>query len=98
MIRILKKTDCQEYINLISKFRPIDINITQEIFDKIYDKIFLNSIILVYLENNKIVGSITLIIEQKFIYNLGKIGHIEDVFVDNNYRNKGIGSDLIKMH
>lgn len=96
MIRILKKNDCKEYINLIRKFRQIDINITQDIFNKIYDQIFLNSVILVYIESNKIVGSVTLIIEQKFIYNLSKIGHIEDVFVDNNYRNKGIGSKLIQ--
>ena len=46
-IRELKKTDRIEYIELISSFRPLDISISEEIFNKIYDEIFKTDIIIV---------------------------------------------------
>ena len=55
-----------------------------------------NLFIFVALENNIIVGSITLIIEQKFIHNGGKVGHIEDVVTRKGFEEKGIGSKLVK--
>ena len=52
--------------------------------------------VLVDIEKDKIVGSITLLIEYKLIRNCGKVGHIEDVVVDKNYRGKGLGKKLIE--
>ncbi len=43
----------------------------------------------------KIVGATTLLIEQKFIHQGGKAGHIEDVVVLGGCRGYGIGSALI---
>jgi glucosamine-phosphate N-acetyltransferase len=45
--------------------------------------------------SNKIIGIATLFIEPKLIHNFGFVGHIEDVVVDNNHRNKGIGKKLL---
>ena len=45
--------------------------------------------------NGKIVGSTTLLIEQKFIHNGGRVGHIEDVVVSKEYEGKGIGIKLV---
>jgi glucosamine-phosphate N-acetyltransferase len=46
--------------------------------------------------HNKIIGTITVLIEPKFIHNLSKIAHIEDVVVDKNYRSHGIGGLLVR--
>lgn len=42
-----------------------------------------------------VVGTITLLIEPKFIFNGGRIGHIEDVSVRKEYQNKKIGKRLV---
>ena len=55
-----------------------------------------NSKIFVAILENKIVGSITTIIEQKFIHNGGKVCHIEDVVTRKGYEKMGIGSLLVK--
>ena len=45
--------------------------------------------------DGKIVGSTTLLIEQKFIHEGGKIGHIEDVVVSKEFEGRGIGIKLV---
>ena len=45
--------------------------------------------------DGKIVGSTTLLIEQKFIHEGGKVGHIEDVVVSKEYEGRSIGIKLI---
>ena len=94
-INTLDKTDFQSYLDLMRQFRPIDTEITFDIFCKTYDKIFSNSEIYVARTDNKIIGSITVIYEQKFINNLAIYAHIEDVVVDMNYRSLKIGSSLL---
>jgi glucosamine-phosphate N-acetyltransferase len=46
-------------------------------------------------DNTEIIGSITLLIEQKFIHDGGKAGHIEDVVTRREYEGIGIGSALV---
>lgn len=43
----------------------------------------------------KLVGTATLLLEDKFIHNCGKVGHIEDVVIDEQYRGKGLAKKLI---
>lgn len=52
--------------------------------------------IIIAKYDDKIVGTITILIEPKIIHNLSKVAHIEDVVVDNGYRLKGIGKILIQ--
>lgn len=47
-------------------------------------------------ESGKVVGTTTLIIEQKFIHDGGLVGHIEDVSVRKGNEGGGVGSALIK--
>ena len=42
-----------------------------------------------------VIGTATLLIEPKLIYNISFVGHIEDVVVDNKYRGYGIGKMMI---
>ena len=46
-------------------------------------------------ENSEVIGSITLLIEQKFIHDGGKVGHIEDVVTKKKYEGMGIGRALV---
>ena len=54
-----------------------------------------NHIIHVAELNGKIVGSTTLLIEQKFIHEGGFVGHIEDVVVNKEFEGRGIGMKLV---
>lgn len=54
-----------------------------------------NHHIAVAINENKIVGAATLLIEPKFIHNGGLVGHIEDVVVDKNHQRKKIGEQII---
>lgn len=89
-----------ELIKLYSDFGELDKEILNfekynEIIEKIKDNI--NHDIFLYFDNSyNILGSITLLIEQKIIHNGGCILHIEDFVVNKIYRGKGIGNILIK--
>ncbi len=48
------------------------------------------------IQSHEIIGSATLLIEQKFIHNGGKAGHIEDVVTRKGYEGKGIGKGIIQ--
>ena len=43
-----------------------------------------------------IIGLITLLIEQKFVHDGGKVGHIEDVVTRNGYEGIDVGSAFIQ--
>ena len=54
-----------------------------------------NHVIHVAELDGKIVGSITLLVEQKFIHEGGIVGHIEDVVVKKEFEGQGIGMKLV---
>ena len=95
-ITFLQKNDYTDYLNLMKQFRPIEYIISFEKFCEYYDIIFKNSEIFVARLDDKIVGSITLLYDQKFINNYALYGHIEEVVVDEDYRTLKIGSKLIE--
>ena len=92
--------------DLINSFFDTLSNLTEtgkdvynkEFSQKIFDKIRKSSNIKIFvaIKDTDIVGSITAIIEQKFIHNGGKICHIEDVVTRKGFENLGIGSTLVK--
>ena len=46
-------------------------------------------------EDGELIGSITILIEQKFIHDGAKVGHIEDVVTRNEYEGRGVGKALV---
>lgn len=63
----------------------------------IFDKISKNPdhVIYVAIYNEEVIGATTLLIEQKFIHDGGKVGHIEDVVVRKEYQDKGVGKKIV---
>jgi len=47
-------------------------------------------------EKTIIVGSITVLIEQKLIRSMGKVAHVEDLITHESYRGQHIATQLIK--
>jgi glucosamine-phosphate N-acetyltransferase len=65
--------------------------------DYIFNRILKNPdhVIYVAIDNGKVVGTTTLLIEQKFIHDGGKVGHIEDVAVRKEYQGREIGKKIV---
>ncbi|NWK05958.1 GNAT family N-acetyltransferase [Marine Group I thaumarchaeote] len=82
-----------ETLDFLRKASDIDKNKAKEILKKIQQN--SNHIIHIAVYDNKIVGSTTLLIEQKFIHDGGLVGHIEDVVVRKDYEGRGIGIKLV---
>lgn len=92
-IRTLKKYDYEQYLPLINSFR--ETNFSKVIFEEFYDKISANSEIYVIEEDGIIIGSGTILYEYKFIRNISKVAHIEDIIIAEKYRGKNYGALLI---
>jgi glucosamine-phosphate N-acetyltransferase len=100
IFRKIEKTDFDKnYVHLLqylSIVNPAEINMSQ--FTTFIENLGNNHAIYVLedIDNNIIIGTITLLIEAKIIHNMGKVAHIEDVVVDPNYRDQHLGKLLVK--
>ncbi|MFB5632021.1 MAG: GNAT family N-acetyltransferase [Nitrosopumilus sp.] len=97
-IRKLRIEDLQNgfltSLDSLRKASDIDKSKAEEIFKKIDSN--PDYIIAVAELDGKIVGSTTLLIEQKFIHQGGLVGHIEDVVVNKNFQGQKIGEKIMK--
>jgi len=97
IIREIEEDDLEngflETLDFLRNASDLDKNKANEVLKKIKQN--PNHIIYVAIDNKKIVGSTTLLIEQKFIHDGGLVGHIEDVVVRKDYEGKGIGIKLV---
>ncbi len=101
IIRELKEEDLSNgFIETLSNLSEVgklanDTTRKREILSEIKDKNY-RIVIAEDNQNHQIIGSATLLIEQKFIHNGGKAGHIEDVVTRKGYEGKGIGREILK--
>ena len=87
------------FFDTLSNLTEIGIDVYNKEFSrKIFEKIKKvdNIKIFVAIKDSDIVGSITALIEQKFVHNGGKICHIEDVVTRKGFEKLGIGSILVE--
>ena len=98
IIRKILESDLEngflESLDNLKQASDLDLNIAKKILRKILDD--ENHIIHVAEMDGMIVGSTTLLIEQKFIHKGGLVGHIEDVVVKKEFEGQGIGMKLVK--
>ena len=88
----------KSYFELLKQLTYID-------HEKIHDDDFNHFVdslnpkhVVVVVENtdtHTIVGTITILIENKIIHNMGRVAHVEDLVVDKSCRGYGIGKMLI---
>jgi glucosamine-phosphate N-acetyltransferase len=99
IIRKITETDLENgFLESLDSLRQAS-NLDKKRAKSILQKITQNPdhVIFVALEGNNVVGATTLLIEQKFIHDGGKVGHIEDVVVSKNVQGTGIGEKIIRF-
>jgi len=82
-----------ESLDSLRKASDLEENNAKRVLKKIRSN--QNHVIMVADLDGQIVGSITLLIEPKFIHQGGLVGHIEDVVVRSELQSKGIGEQLV---
>ena len=93
---LLEKGDYyKNYLQLMNQLRPTNVY-SYSRFEKIFNEIQKDKKhnIFVIEEDNVIVGTVTIVLETKFIYEGERLGHIEDLVVDKDYRKKGLVENL----
>ena len=101
LIRKIKESDFEKgFFETLSNLTIVgDIYSNDELKKEIIRKVLKNQnhIIIVAedLESRKIIGTATLLIEQKFIHNGGRVGHIEDVATRKGFEGMGVGREMI---
>ena len=100
IVRELEVADYNKgYLNLLKNLTDVG-TISEEYFNKQFEylKNRQDSFVRVIEDKmaNKVVATGTIYIEYKFIHQVGKVGHIEDLVVDSDYRNKGLGSMIVE--
>ena len=92
MIRDIENSDYIKFIKLLN------LNISKDVFNLFINNLNKNRhIIIVYEKNDELIGTGSLLIEHKLTYNISYLGHIENIFVNENNRNKGIGKEIVKF-
>ena len=93
-IRRLEEKDVPTCLTLLEQLTVVGDFDYISTYHKIKDNLNLHIFVAENL-NEKIVGMASILIEQKFIHKGGKVGHIEDVVVDKDFRKMDIGTSLI---
>ena len=101
IVEDLSKQDYSiEYFKLLQQLTSIDPEaMDRKQFDKFVERLNNNHKIKIIRDekSGKIVGSITILIEEKLIHNFGKVAHVEDVVVDESMRGFGLGKKLLEI-
>jgi glucosamine-phosphate N-acetyltransferase len=94
--RILSKNDYLPYIKLVNEFRSCKLQ--KEEFNTIYTEVFQKGQVWLLIDEStkKIIGTGTILFEQKFINNGGIVAHIEDVIISKEEKGKGYGTYLLE--
>lgn len=99
-IRKLDKDDFSKgYLDLLCELSDTITEKTGDMFIKVFEQIQRNSNHHIYVledtTTNTLIGTVTLIVEPKFIHNGMNVGHIEDVVVSRKVQSKGLGKCMI---
>ncbi|KAG9239837.1 glucosamine 6-phosphate acetyltransferase [Calycina marina] len=99
-LRALRKSDYARCFLDCLRVLTVVGDITEEQWDQRYE--WMNGqgrggyYLLVIDDGERIVGTGALIVERKFIHNLGLVGHIEDIAVAKDQQGKKLGLKLIQ--
>ena len=75
-----------------------EVNLTvEEARDVFRERLREGIVTVIAVEDGRVVGTASLLVERKFLHKGSKAGHIEDVAVHPDYQRRGIGKALV-MH
>lgn len=94
-LRVLTESDYPAFLELIRDFR--DTTFTEDEFKATLAHMNVTSEICVLEQSGNLLATGTILYEQKFIFNLAKLGHIEDVCVKREYRRLGYGKIIVQQ-
>ena len=95
IFRKLTVDDYEKYVTLINEFR--ETVFTKEEFITTLDRINRNnSNIWVITVGDELIATGTILYEYKFIHNISKLAHIEDICVSASHRKNNYGKALVK--
>ena len=85
------KDDYEQYINLNKT------TISKTYYDNFLDNILNDNHLIIKLSDNdnNLIGTGTIFIEEKLTHGGSKLGHIENIIIDEKYRGKGYGELLV---
>ena len=86
-----------QYIELLQHcftIEPSEISIKS--FTDFVGSLNKNHQVFVVEKESLVIGSITVLIEQKIIHSMGKVAHIEDLITHESYRGQHIATTLIE--
>jgi glucosamine-phosphate N-acetyltransferase len=93
-LRKITNNDYDQFLVLINAFRKTTF--TKQEYINILKNMNKNTELWVVEYEKQLIGCGTLLIEQKFIHNLAKLGHIEDITIKKEFRKQGLGHILIE--
>lgn len=93
-IRLLQKSDYIDYLNLLQGWK--ETNFSKTDFEFFVSQLNKNHLIFVYIVDEKIVASVTILFEKKLIRNCASAAHVEDLVVKAEFQRKKIGKQLIQ--
>ena len=96
IVALKKEHICQEFISLLSALSPFISSADLKQMIKTFKTRPKNIKTYVVINDKEIIGTVTLVFENKFIHNCGIVAHLEDLVVANQYRRQGIGKALIE--
>lgn len=84
----------QSFLDVLGQLRPVGLSVEEA---QVVWRARIKDGVQTYVvrQGGVVVGTASLFVERKFIHGGGKVAHVEDVVVDEAWRNKGVGSDLV---
>jgi phosphoacetylglucosamine mutase len=99
LLRPLKVQDLGEtFYELLGQLTKIDVEkMDEEQSSSLFQRLDNHHRIYVLEEEDtcRVIGTGTLLIEEKFLRNYGKVGHIEDIVVHSDFRGYGLGKVMV---
>jgi len=98
-VRPLRRSDYADgFLDVLRVLTQVG-DVSEERWNERYDWMKRRSdeyFILCVLEDGKIVGTGAVVVERKFIHDLGLVGHIEDIAVAKDQQGKKLGLRIIQ--